>query len=73
MASVGNRIFRKFQKEGSVGNFSEQRRAAGIQSTIYKNAPLGFLLSRRSRVSGQTRKGDELGRVCAAVSVSRGT
>jgi hypothetical protein len=29
-------------KEGSVENFSEQRRAAGIQSTVYKNAPLGF-------------------------------
>src|SRR5215813_7792800 len=29
-------------KEGSVQNFSEARRAAGIQSTVYKNAPLGF-------------------------------
>ena len=29
-------------KEGSVQNFSEQRRAAGTQSTIFKNAPLGF-------------------------------
>ncbi len=29
-------------KEGSVQDFSEARRAAGIQSTLYKNAPLGF-------------------------------
>jgi hypothetical protein len=29
-------------KEGSVQNFSEARRAAGIRSTVYKNAPLGF-------------------------------
>jgi hypothetical protein len=29
-------------KVGSVQNYSEARRAAGIQSTIYKNAPLGF-------------------------------
>jgi hypothetical protein len=29
-------------KVGSVQNFSEQRRAAGTQSTIFKNAPLGF-------------------------------
>ena len=29
-------------KAGSVQDFSEARRAAGIQSTVYKNAPLGF-------------------------------
>src|SRR5262245_2683185 len=29
-------------KEGSVQNFSEERRAAGIKSTVYANAPLGF-------------------------------
>ena len=29
-------------KVGSVQDFSEQRRAAGVQSTVYKNAPLGF-------------------------------
>ena len=29
-------------KEGSVQNFSEARRAAGIKSTVYANAPLGF-------------------------------
>jgi hypothetical protein len=29
-------------KVGSVQNFSEERRAAGVQSSIYKNAPLGF-------------------------------
>lgn len=32
----------EIQKEGSIQNFSEARRAAGIQSTVYKNAPLGF-------------------------------
>ena len=32
----------EIQKVGSVGNFSEERRAAGTQSTIFKNAPLGF-------------------------------
>jgi hypothetical protein len=29
-------------KVGSIQNFSEQRRASGVQSTVYKNAPLGF-------------------------------
>jgi outer membrane receptor for monomeric catechols len=29
-------------KEGSVQSFSEERRVAGIRSTVYKNAPLGF-------------------------------
>jgi hypothetical protein len=29
-------------KEGTVQNFSEARRTAGIRSTVYKNAPFGF-------------------------------
>jgi hypothetical protein len=32
----------EIQKVGSIQNFSEARRAAGTQSTVYKNAPLGF-------------------------------
>jgi hypothetical protein len=32
----------EIHKEGSVQNFSEERRRAGIRSTVYKNAPLGF-------------------------------
>src|SRR5205823_5355066 len=32
----------EIQKVGSIQNFSDARRAAGIQSTIYKNGPLGF-------------------------------
>lgn len=29
-------------KQGTIQNFSEERRAAGIHSTVFKNAPMGF-------------------------------
>src|SRR5215831_10033798 len=43
MVCGGNLIFPKFRRSDRSKTSAKARRAAGIQSTVYKNAPLGFL------------------------------